>query len=355
MEEKPHKLQWHRKHLNERGKNLWSQHSGSMLFLAIATLVCGACSLVIEVAADKMGWTPHGIQNPGTIFALITGIVTVFGFWFTIEALHEVQGGIHSFEAMVKRVHSLLETTEKGDTVRLLVKTPTTGCLVFSKPEAWKALPDLILKLPRERGFAVKIITLGHAEMMQWYNNYDEIRETKPARLKIAFDQTKEYLNELAKWAEAAHANGLEIEKAEIAVGRATQSLDSSDAKSKRNAEAVLTDLKTRHDELEAKQQDLLQTQSKFLLWTEMPGYYAFCNSKKAIFVLPLFMPTVGTGRPSGAPENRTDMIGFESSQFSVVEAARDSFEYYWSVSTNLKTEQSSMEWIEKTKASAPA
>lgn len=313
-------------HVIDRVRILLRQHYGSLIFLLFAALLLIVFSLWVEEEGDEEG--PHGCwhyltTNPGSVFALFTGIITIFGFWFTIEGLQEIRSGIHSFEEMLSRVCELIEETKEDDCVKILSKTPATGCLAL-KSNVWEQLPNILQERKKMLRCRVKIICLGHEEMEKWYSNY---RNKTPETIKKATIDTFEILDTFGGWSESLeHAK--KSQNARQAISNSNNADDTS----------ILNGLDEAVNKCERKL-------AKFLRWDEMPGYYIFCNSKRAIFALPLNMPSLTAARQPEASgttaedgDIRPEMIGFESSQFAVTDVANQTFDYYWAFKTNLHT-----------------
>jgi hypothetical protein len=213
-------------------------------------------------------------ENPGGIFTIVCGFLTLWGVWLTVESLIDIKQTIHTFRDMIERVCELIKTTESNDRVKIVAYTPTTGCFAVQEP-VWNKLWAL-LQSPE---YSIDMVCLSMEDIKIWYQNY----------LSEINNQSK--IDQM-------------LQETDV-IFKSFENLKSVDLKKLRT-------LKTRK-------------------WEQLPGFYIFCNRKKAIITTPFFMPNIKNGNilhKSGI--GKPQMLGFETTQHHLVDAAERMFEYYF-------------------------
>jgi len=302
-----------------RFKSIWKDHNKSLLIFALTALLIASLTswdvsyscFCIEGWAH---WIKNFIFNPIGFFGFIIGLITIWGFWFTIETLHDIRNAIHSFPEMIDRVCNLIESTpsEGDEYVKMILYTPTTGCLAVERSR-WLDLADLLqTSQPKKSAKAkIRLICLKYEDIAEWYSVYTDPNGKPYSKEEIEFglERTKEIIDDFES-----------IYEKYKSVSRKKEKLYSEGVTNHKDQINHWNEVISEND----------HRQIKYIKWEQFRGYYIFCNSKKAIFSLPLFMPTPFSGKITFETGRKPEMIGFESEQFSVLETANRMFDYFW-------------------------
>ena len=217
-------------------------------------------------------------QNPGGLFTLVTGTVTIIGVYLTLQSVLDIRATITSFPELIERLCDLINRTPdpegdpaRGDYVRFLASTPALGFLARPENEWWK-LKEVLRRDPHK----VQITCLDQQDLQLWHELFSG-RITDRGKLD-----------------------------AEL-VGKATC-----------ESEHLLEDM-TGFFEASRKK------------WDRLPGYYIFANNRRAIIVAPFFVPL-----PVGTPPHgqlvelpSVQMLGFETTDPSIVRMALRLYQVY--------------------------
>jgi hypothetical protein len=190
---------------------------------------------------------------------------------FEIDKLDEFQQQINPWKKTVSRfaelmlwVGDLIEQTPPEDTVKFLAYTPALGFL--TRPEGeWRRLYRLLINRTN-----IQIICLQEQDLKLWHMKFLNKRTARP---------------------------GGKIDAALI-------------EKANKVSEDIV---KEKEGQKDPKMAYVIQRK-----WDQMPGYYLFANSKRAIIAAPLFLPSDPrkTGKETEAGylgETPVKMLGFES------------------------------------------
>jgi hypothetical protein len=214
-----------------------------------------------------------------------------------IAKIEELQQTINPWKKTVSRfadlmqwVSDLIEETPPEDTVKMFAYTPALGFLTRTETE-WQRLHRLLLVKNN-----IQIICLRTQDLNEWHKRFENKRTARPERF-IKRDL---------------------IERAN------------------RISKEIVADKKRQVD---SRMAHVIEKR-----WDEMPGYYLFANSKRAIIAAPLFLPC-DPNKP--ATETRGDnylenmpvkMLGFESSDNWTVWLVNEVCDHYARTKTTPRT-----------------
>jgi hypothetical protein len=264
------------------------------MFAAPLTVACILllCMLVVLVAPEGTQWVHEALTILSTNAWLIAFFAVVLiwrpqitrllprvqkaelpgGAKFEIDKIDELQRSLNPWKKTVSRfadlmqwVAELIEETGEEDTVKFLAYTPALGFL--TRPDKdWRRLHKLLIERNN-----VQIICLRQTDLEKWHQSFLNKRTVRPEGI---------------------------ISQALIKKANNVSELLLSDKRRQYNPSVKPVIEKS---------------------WDQMPGYYLFANSKRAIIAAPLFLP----GDPKkGQVQDDADgylrntpvkMLGFES------------------------------------------
>ncbi len=268
----------------------------SIIFFALVAAV--ASTVPILFLSDGLGFlefTENVALNPGGIFALVTGVATLVGTVVAIQAILEVRQTITSFPQLMSRLTAMIKEDSTADgEILFLAYTPLTG--------AWNA----------DRKFAEKL-----KKALCDHTKYVKLACLEPGAGK----DHERFLNLFLK-REARSRYPLS--------GPGT--ID----------ETVIHDYVRKCDEvfgvLEQKAPNEETGYHKHkdfkgalipLADKQMPGYYFFVSSKRAIIVVPVGMPTISHPNTSRDRVVHVETLGFETTDSRIISALRQEFDRY--------------------------
>ncbi|HYX27578.1 MAG TPA: hypothetical protein VE863_03350, partial [Pyrinomonadaceae bacterium] len=229
---------------------------------------------------------------------------------FEIEKIDELQKSINPWKKTVSRFAELMEwvgdlilDTPPEDVVTLLAYTPALGYLTRTEAE-WRPLHRLIVERPN-----VRLICLKQEELAEWHGRFAGKKTARP---------------------------------------EGTISATLIDKANRISADLVAD---------KKRQIDPRQTFVFEKGLEELPGYYLFANSKRAIIAVPLFLPS---DPKKFAPETDADgylgntpvkMLGFESSDNWTVWLVKEVCDHY----ANLKRKDTQVLDLSKMEDTRPS
>ncbi|MEK6258020.1 MAG: hypothetical protein AABP62_05310 [Planctomycetota bacterium] len=207
------------------------------------------------------GWTAQYFQNTGTLFAIISGVLGIVGFYFTFESLLEMRQQIHTFPDLIDRLVKLIkETSPDGrDYVRYMAFTPATGSLAVP-PKYWDELRSTLEQYKKK----ICLICLKKEDHDRWLKTY--IGRADNMSVPISAKRVAEVI---------------------VEVDRLIESLGDYDE----DAHAASNGHHT--------SQGAAKHGVKRLSENRLPDYYLFANETRAIVITPFFLPM-----PIGALDN---------------------------------------------------
>lgn len=288
----------------ENTDHLWQPFKDltfTFLTLIVLSLMIGVWILSERYSSSHGNGTGGGLlslieKDPGGIFVVFMGVLTVVGFAVTLQSLWEIRSTIKSFPDLNDRLCKMFDTTKDGETVHMVCYTPSLGFIALEKNE-FNRFFDRIngTKAGKAR---VEMICLRKPDLNEWHELFIG-RKTGRGEGKVS--------PELAEKA---------TEKAEITVGHLLleNSFSGTDSEKKETRSPV-----------------------KRLPFDFMPGYYFFYNGQRAIIVAPLNLPF-----PKGAPNLNqigqrpsgptVHMIGFETSDQGIIHDLSELYDSYRSL-----------------------
>lgn len=256
----------------------------------LLTVLVGALTWLLSYSLIGHGLLDFIFNNPGGVFAFITGGLSVFALFLTLRAVLEIRNSIQSFSSFIERLSSLIDETDPDDYITLCLHTPASGCL---------ALPDHIWRRAFEKlqktEAKLSLVCLSDAEMLQWYKTF---------LLEIGGNEQR--LGEMKR--------------------RIIAGFHASNAiKHKASGQEPITP--AQDDDLPSDQEGKFSVETIPSLmgtsWSMIPGVYMIANRKHAIVATPFFLPRRNQKEPLGLFNDRVEMIGFETSDKNVVDAVK--------------------------------
>ncbi|HBB87267.1 MAG TPA: hypothetical protein DC047_06600 [Blastocatellia bacterium] len=223
---------------------------------------------VLVFALGVLMWSPQ----IGSLLSRVKKASLPGGPTLEIGQIEEVQKSLNpwrktitQFPDLVQWVADLIVETAPDDVARILTYTPALGFL--TRPEGeWRRLHKLLL-----RRHNIQLICLQSEDLSKWHKRFKGKRTERPER-----------------------------EIGEELIDRAN-----------RISEEIIAD---KRKQVDTRMKHVIERR-----WDEMPGYYLFANSKRAIIAAPLFLPS-DPNKP--ATQSKADdylgdtpvaMLGFES------------------------------------------
>lgn len=226
-------------------------------------------------------------HDPGGIFAIVIGVATVFGLYYTWQSLREIKRTISSFSDLIDRLCEMAKYATPDTPLKILAYTPAIGFL--SQPiNDWNRLRNALDQKPSGRSIT-EIICLREQDLDIWHKLFEE-RTTLRGKVNRAMTD------------EATSAANLLLEH--------------------------LSETSVAH----VKEEGIVHR----LPWRYMPGFYLFFIRERAIIVTPLFLPF-----PKGAPKDQqtilpsVQMIGVETQDRAIIRDVENIFQYYKNIPSN--------------------
>ena len=249
----------------------------SFVLTVIVSIFVGAATIGLF---DNLSLFTYILENPGGLFAFITGSLSVFALFLTLRAVLEIRNSITSFSDFVVRVEKLLDETDPSDHVEFCFHTPATGCLALPS-YLWRKVYDKLNTMKSK----YSLVCLRDAEMTDWFNVF---------LLEIGGDPKR--LSEM----KARILEGIEA---------------SSALKFRAKGHEPIRIGNTNESEIIP---GLTGT-----TWSGIPGTYMVVNKDHAILATPFFLPRYRQKAPLGVFNQRVEMIGFESRDKNIVDAVK--------------------------------
>ena len=215
-------------------------------------------------------------NNPGGLFAIITGVFSVVALYLTLAAVLEIRHSITSFADYIYKFERLINETAPDDFVNICVHTPATGCLALPH-HIWQRIHARL----GERNVNYALVCLGQDEMRNWFEKFLLDVQGNPSRVQ----EMKERME-----------TGLEY---------------SQDIKNDAMRAPNMRDINAN---AEHKIPKLIETS-----WDRLPSVYFIANRNRAIVAAPFFLPKRNQISSIGTFNERVEIIGFETGDVGVV------------------------------------
>ncbi|NER23677.1 MAG: hypothetical protein F6J96_23835 [Symploca sp. SIO1C2] len=246
-------------------------------------------------------------ENPGGIFAVLTGLATLYGVGLTLQGLWELRRTISSFSELIDRVERMTQKATDKNPLHILAYTPAIGYL--AQPESdWIRFSEALKKQPTGQPIA-KITCLREQDLKIWHRLFVGRRTLKGEISKLSADEAT-------------------------------------------NAGQGLIDNLTKDNSNREVRKGVRRLPSSF-----MPGYYLFFTRERAIIVAPLFLP-FPKGVPSMPEQLPTvQMIGLETQDRAIIRDIEQMYYYYSNLPESLLGESTAQlqceaikQWLENNK-----
>jgi hypothetical protein len=255
---------------------------GLALYLAIES--GGSLSGILYIICKYM------LHEPGGYFALLTGILTVIGTYMAVHAILEVRQTITSFPQLLDRLTFMLDEEDKDPDlgVCFLAKTPLTGS--WNVPKRFSKNLENALCKPTTK------VTLACLE----------------------FGATKAHEQFLNLFIDKAMPIGKSIKKDDVEAYIKTCTV----------VEDVITG--RIRDPKTAQYKDVNRIGEVIGLGDDqMPDYYFFFSSERAIIVVPVNMPTIRFPFSKLHSFVHVETLGFETTDKRIIATLRHEFDRY--------------------------
>lgn len=255
-----------------------------LLALTISTIIFFFCVIVVKIILLKHQKGMAGVvelidNDPGGIFAILTGLATLYGVLLTLQSVREVRRTIGSFSDLIDRIEKMAKTATHNNPLHILAYTPAIGYL--AQPDLdWNKFSEAVRRRPAGKPIT-KFTCLRESDLEIWHRLF-----TGRTTLK----------------------------------GKVT--LENSD-RATRAGEGLINEL-IRDASNEEVPNMVHRLPANF-----MPGYYLFFTRERAIIVAPLFLPF-----PKGAPTQQENiptvqMIGLETQDRAIIRDINQIYNYY--------------------------
>jgi hypothetical protein len=246
-------------------------------------------------------WIWMAALNPGGFFAFVTGAGTLVGTYIAIRSILDLKHTITSFPQLVARLAHLVEEAKGPEQeVLFLAYTPMPGAFAVSDRLARKLKHALLDEHTR-----IRMACLDERSHREWITMYQPRATLKDDKLKRQTDERNERFikdcEEVVLKVLSGHRYDYEEE---IAEHKRENPSKERPGKYKEYPHEVIR-----------------------LSWNEMPGYYFFVSSERAIVIAPILMPRLGIPRPGLrlAP----DTLGFETTDPRIIQSLQNEFKRY--------------------------
>lgn len=276
--------------------------AGLFAFIMILLIAVGFINQLDRSSWDA--WTKAVFDNPGGLFAFITGAATVVGTYLAVHSIQEMKHTITTYPQLLSRlIHLVKEANESKDDVLFLAYSPLTG--------AWNVPEKFILELKDALAFSknrVRVICLNqvdHKNLLRKFNGKETLEKGPVNESMIeAFDEECELFLKIF----------------------------SED--SKHQLQNTLWSGKEGPSKGDANDYRVTPTR---LPWEQMPGYYFFASSNRAIIVVPVGIPRLheppnSAAKIFGGTRSRpinVETLGFETTDRHVILKLFHEFEIF--------------------------
>lgn len=267
----------------------------------LAVLIGTLCVLTLLITIDKINWLRWGkliLINPGGLFALITGAGTLIGTYIAIQSILEMKHTITTFSQLIERLTSLITDPDKDpdEGVCFLAFTPIPG--------AFNVNDKLVRRLKQallDRNLKIRIACLNESDHDKWLSQFIGLKTQEKGEI------TKEICSTYKQECDDILAS-------------------------------ISGDIYYLDDNTTPKEKSTLCKHSPIrLLESELPGYYFFVSSARAIVVTPIQMPRIGNPDPDSGKSGsiNVETLGFETTDRSIVRMLQNEFSRYakWTLS----------------------
>jgi hypothetical protein len=222
-------------------------------------------------------------DDPGGLFTIIIGVLTIYGLWLNVQSLWEIKRSINTFAELIDRVNVMAKTVKnsKNDKLCMMVYTPALGCLSEMDGESNDLIESLkALTVPNRSSTQIEIVCLKETELKKWHRKFIN-RKTYKGKLE-------------EKDAESADTE----------------------------AKGILDDIRIA---------DPLKTNVHEVSFDRIPGFYLFFTKTSAIIVTPLFLPIPGDGINSRLQEELppVQMMGLETQDRLIINQVTQFYKLY--------------------------
>ena len=253
-----------------------------LLWAALAAAAIGVVAFILSVLVMEVG-LPEFIDNPGGLFAIVTGLVSITALLLTLFTLIDIRSSISSFPNFIDRVEKLIDETPEDDYLDVCLHTPATGCLALPT-DIWNRVSAKLEK--KKKNFA--LVCLSDEEMLIWFRKFF---------LDIAGNEKRE------KEMKRRILEGMAVSQ-RIKATATTQDI---------------TPFKASRPDGTVPVHRLMG-----IAWNKHPGVYFVANRHRAIVVIPFYMPSRYQKASLGTFNDRVDMIGFETTDGNIVTAVHE-------------------------------
>jgi len=291
--------------VRELTNHLWIPLADPGFYLLVIVVLAAATffwALSVHVApppGSEVGFLHSMRHDPGGVFAVFMGLLTVIGFALTLQGLWEIRRTITSFSDLIFRLNKMLNAAKEGETVRMLCYTPSLGYIALDEREFSRFAAAVTGMHPNDTPRA-EMICLGRHELGEWHELFIG-RQTRRKRIEKE-DSSQTELHVPKRLGEVTSA-----------VAAAATS----------RGEKIVTKLTTgMNDPTDA---------VKRLPPEFMPGYYFFFSNDRAILAAPLYLP-FAKGTPKEIQKRLppvADMIGFETNDKGMINDLRQLYNFY--------------------------
>jgi hypothetical protein len=263
---------------------VWQRQGGMIVFLLVISAILAFSTIAVFHLYDpdrKVAFIFHVLDNPGGAFAIVMGVCTLAGVFFTLQAVVESQRMITTFPQLLQRLCELIRQAKgKDEYIRYLCYTPLTG--VWAAPKESDDLRELI-QSPK---YKFSMVILRENDLKRWFERFQD-RVTAAGEIKG--DTISEKVAE---------------------------------------AEALVQMLKNLSKRTDVKDPKI---EPKRLTYEQMPGFYFFCNDRRAIIVSPVFLPLPeGTAKTTQVRALRSvQVVGIDTTDPHVVDWIKDLHQVY--------------------------
>ena len=258
----------------------------TILCLILVSFAYGAAGLKDELFLRLL------IDNPGGLFALLTGTGTLVGTYVAVQSILEMKHTIVSFAQLVDRVTSLIEEAQgSAEGVVFLAYTIQPGAFNIDT-----GLSERLRQALRNPHTKIRVVCLSQEEHNKWLKLFENAGTAEKGTI------------------EAGRLEAFDAECEDIlrVVGGHSHQVRKS---------PVLTESWTK--------EEMYRATPVRLNWTEMPGYYFFVSAQRAILAVPIGMPRCYNPAPGRGGVISVETLGFETSDRRIVQMLGREFERY--------------------------
>lgn len=271
-----------------------------VIALAVAVLFFVlSAELTTPLHPDATGFLGVLQHDPGGLFAIFMGLLTVVGFALTLQSLAEIRRTITSFSDLIFRLNRMLSRAQEGEVVRMLCYTPSLGYIALDDREFSSFSAKLKEPLPNDRPRA-EMICLNKQALEDWHRLFVG-RRTRRKNVDRVDDHP-------------VGSSGIKT-LGQVSGAVAAAATD--------RGNGIVKALRDRAEDPEGA--------VKRLPLEFMPGYYFFFSEDRAIVVAPLYLP-FGKGAPKSIQKGLppvADMIGFETNDRGMIGDLRLLYDVY--------------------------